>query len=173
MKTYLDIIRRFEKYAESVSARLIKDDSLIYYRDKMLKEKELIVLSHLQENARKSIANISEDMGVPTSTVFDIIRRLEKKNIKKYVSLVDFSKIGYMIRISFIVKDDHLDFFKDKVCVNNMFKLNGSKLLVECVFKDVKDQHEFYEILEGKNIYPEKKIHMIDDIKREAFSIQP
>jgi len=74
-----------------------------------MKEKELLLLSHLRSNARKNLTNISKETGIPISTIFDKIRKYEGDVIKKFTSLLDFGKLGYDIRVSVMLKVDKND----------------------------------------------------------------
>ena len=59
-------------------------------------DKEILML--LQENGRLSNAAIAEQVGLTTSTVFDRIKKMEKKGIiQKYVALVDPAALGKSI----------------------------------------------------------------------------
>ena len=70
----------------------------------MLTEKELSILSILRENSRKTLVDISKETNIPVSTVFDNINKLEQKAIKKHVSIMDFSKLGFNARANIMVK---------------------------------------------------------------------
>jgi Lrp/AsnC family leucine-responsive transcriptional regulator len=56
----------------------------------MIDETDRHILSLLQEDARLSNAAVAEQVGLTTSTVFERIKKLEKKGvIKQYVAIVD------------------------------------------------------------------------------------
>jgi len=61
----------------------------------MIDEIDAQILMLLQENGRLSNAAIAEQVGLTTSTVFDRIKRLEKRGvIQRYVALVDPVALG-------------------------------------------------------------------------------
>ncbi|WP_420628157.1 Lrp/AsnC family transcriptional regulator [Candidatus Leptofilum sp.] len=61
----------------------------------MFDEKDAQILDLLQADGRLSNAAIAEHVGLTTSTVFERIKKLEKKGIiQKYVALVDPQKLG-------------------------------------------------------------------------------
>ncbi len=61
----------------------------------MIDEIDREILMLLQENGRLSNAAIAEQVGLTTSTVFDRIKKLEKKGIiQKYVAIVDPVALG-------------------------------------------------------------------------------
>lgn len=64
----------------------------------MIDEIDREILMLLQENGRLSNAAIAEQVGLTTSTVFDRIKKLEKKGIiQKYVAVVDPAALGKSI----------------------------------------------------------------------------
>ncbi len=61
----------------------------------MIDEIDGQILNLLQENGRLSNAAIAEQVGLTTSTVFDRIKRLEKRGvIQRYVAVVDPVALG-------------------------------------------------------------------------------
>lgn len=64
----------------------------------MIDEIDREILMLLQENGRLSNAAIAEQVGLTTSTVFDRIKKMEKKGIiQKYVAIVDPAALGKSI----------------------------------------------------------------------------
>lgn len=64
----------------------------------MIDEIDRKILALLQEDGRLSNAAIAEEVGLTTSTVFDRVKKLEKKGIiKKYVAVVDPEAVGKAI----------------------------------------------------------------------------
>lgn len=81
----------------------------------MIDETDRRILMLLQENGRLSNAAIAEQVGLTTSTVFDRIKKLEKKNvIKKYVAIVDPDALGKPITafIRLVVGADGADNYR-------------------------------------------------------------
>ena len=141
----------------------------------MLTNKELSILNHLRKDSRKSLSKISKETGIPLSTVFDNLRKLEKKIIKRYVSLIDFSKIGYDLEVSFILdagngKDELKQFLILNHNVNSILSLGGRfDFLIECIFKDMKELENFKDKLDRYDIKGKKEHHIIEEIKIEGF----
>ncbi len=142
----------------------------------MLSNKELQILSILRNDARKSAAKISREINVPTSTVFDKIKKFEKRFINSYVTLVDFSMLNYGLRVNFAIKvnnskkDDLREYLMNHTHTNSLLRINnGHDFFVECVFKNMKQLSEFKESLEDRGVEEKKEFHVIEDIKKEAF----
>jgi len=139
----------------------------------MLPEKDLLILKHLRNNARKTLTSISKETGIPTSTVFDRLRAHEKNIIKKYTSIVDFPKLGYSIRAKIMLeaknKEDILKFLLTSPSTNSLYQISGRfDLLADCIFKDMKELYAFLDELEKFDIKKEFH-HVINEIKREDF----
>lgn len=64
----------------------------------MIDEIDQQILMLLQEDARLSNAAIAEQVGLTASTVFERVKKLEKRGvIKKYVAIVDAAEVGRSI----------------------------------------------------------------------------
>ncbi len=143
----------------------------------MLDEKELLILSELRKNSRQSLAEISRKTNIPISTVFDKLIKLDKLIIKKNVSLFNFDKMGYGIKVNFIVKckkkQEIKDFLLNKTNVNSVYGINnGSDFIIECLFKTMCELELFKEELADFGIEDLKEHHIIEEIKREDFLTQ-
>ncbi len=146
----------------------------------MLTKKELLILTHLRSNSRKSLVIISRDTGIPISTVFDKVGKLGKNTISKYSPLLDFQKIGFGIRINFVLeandkrKQELKEFLLENKNINSILRLNnGFDFFVEAVFKDMKGFEEFAESLEKFKIKKKKEFFVIEDLKKEDFFTKP
>ena len=59
---------------------------------------DIKVLIELQEDARKSLREIAEKLGVAEGTVYNRINKLKKMGvIKKFIPIIDYSKLGFDI----------------------------------------------------------------------------
>ena len=141
-----------------------------------MKEKELLLLSHLRSNARKNLTNISKETGIPISTIFDKIRKYEGDVIKKFTSLLDFGKLGYDIRVSVMLKVDKNDrenvgnYLKNHQNVNSVFRINNTyDYLLECIFRNMQEVHVFMEQIDKFKILEKEQFYILEDLKREAF----
>jgi len=142
----------------------------------MLKEKDLEIIKHLRKNARKSLADISRDTGVPISTVFDKLNRFEGSLINKHTTLLNFPALGYALKVNYLIKckdrDKAKEFLVNHKSVNTLSRINnGSDFFVEAIFKDMNDMEEFSEALEELGLYKSEKYHIIEELKKEDFMI--
>ena len=130
----------------------------------MLTEKEFKVLRCLRKNSRKSMTKISRETKIPIASVMLIIKRLEKAVITKYTSLLNYSSLGYNIKVHFFVKN-----IEEKMLshpqINTIYKLSGKyNYFIEGVFKNISDVEKFKEKL-GEH----KQFFVTDETKVEVF----
>jgi len=74
-------------------------------RSVKLDEIDLKILRYVQENPKMRIRDISSKLGVPKSTVYYRIRKLEELNvIKGYNAILDSEKLGFEYIVVILVK---------------------------------------------------------------------
>ena len=146
----------------------------------MLTKKDLLILTHLRADSRKSLAMISRETNIPISTIFDKVNKLGESTISKYSPLLDFQKLGFGIRINFALKANDKkkhelnNFLFENKNVNSMLRLNNDfDFFIETVFRDMKGLEEFSESLEKFKIKKKKEFFIIEDLKREEFLTKP
>ena len=67
-------------------------------------EKDIELLRLLQEDCKRSMKELSKRLGLPISTVYTRIKRLEKEGvIKGYTALIDEKKLGYGVRAFILI----------------------------------------------------------------------
>ncbi len=146
----------------------------------LLTKKELLILTHLRADSRKSLAMISRETDIPISTIFDKVNKLGKNTITKYSPLLDFQKLGFGLRVNFVLKandkkkQELRGFLLENKNVNSVLRLNNDfDFFVEAVFKDMKGLEEFSENLKPFKIKKKKKFFVIEDLKKEEFLTKP
>jgi DNA-binding Lrp family transcriptional regulator len=139
---------------------------------------ELLILSYIRKNARKSIAGISAETNISVSTVLSKLNLLEANVIKKYTTLVDFQKLGYNVLINFAIKSggtvkDQIklkEFLLSHLSVNSLFIAGQDyDYYAETVFHDIKSLYDFIDELFLFNIQRLDEHHIIEEIKKEEF----
>lgn len=139
--------------------------------------KELQMLSYLRKNARVRLTTVSKKTGVPVSTLFDRLKQIEEKYIRKHASLLDYSKIGYNVRGNILIKIEREE--KEKIKefllkhqnINSLYKINdGYDYMIEGIFKEIKELDDFLETMEDRFKIRDKKVFFIvEDLKKEEF----
>ncbi len=141
-----------------------------------MKEKEVELLRHLRQNSRKPLSKISKETSIPTSTLFELLKKLENTVITKHTSLIDYSKLGYNLKINFAIKTQQKQQLKQFLMthknVNSLFSsINDHDFYVECIFKDLMQVIEFREQLEQYNVKDIQETHIVEEIKKEGFNV--
>lgn len=141
----------------------------------LVNDKELELLCELRKNARKNITSISREIHVPVSTVFDWIKDYEHRFIRRHTSLLDFSKLGFDVRVNIAIKaefdrkDDLRRFIVRNQNVNSVYKItNGFDFMVEAIFRDMRDLQSFLDKIDD---YAKlrQEFFIAEDLKREEF----
>ncbi|MBW3015754.1 hypothetical protein KY330_04995 [Candidatus Woesearchaeota archaeon] len=131
---------------------------------------ELLLLRFLRMDSRKSLASISKETSIPISTLFEGLKRLKKKVKLRHTSLLNYQRLGYNIRINFILqsRDKRLkEFLMQNQNVNTLSSMMSS-YYAECVFRNFKEVIAFKEKLE-EFCSDTSEIMIIDELKREEF----
>jgi len=74
----------------------------------MLDEKDMKILKELKKNSRLSVQKIANNTGIPSTTVFNRIKQLEKSNvIKGYTVVLDEGKMGKNMAAYILITVDY------------------------------------------------------------------
>jgi len=161
--------------------RGIKDSACLYKKRTIylsgdnMDQKDMLIIAHLRENSRKKLTQISRKTDISISTIFERMRKNDI--IKKYTTILNFNKMGFMARTQIILKvhkNQRIElqkFLLKHESVNSMYKINnGYDFLVDGIFRHLKDAEDFVEILEDNfKIKSVKVFYIIDELKEEEF----
>lgn len=144
-------------------------------------KRDMMILSYLRQNSRKTLTKLSRLTQIPVSTIFDKLKDIEGLVITKHTTLLDFNKLGFTVRANLFIevkKDKKADlgnYLIKHQNVNNLHKINnGYDFLAEVVFKSINELEMFKDSLEDKFGVKNVDIYyIIEDIKREAFMADP
>ena len=141
-------------------------------------QKDLKILEHLRGNARETLTMISKETGIPISSTYDRMKRLEGIGvIKKYTCLLELEKIGICTQVVILLKTRNT-MQKNLECwlnanehANNLMRMNGEwDFLTEVVVKDIKTLEDFIESLrEDFGKIRLSVLYVLEDLKREGF----
>ena len=143
----------------------------------MVTTKDLTILSHLRNNARKKVTEIAQEMDIPLTTIYDRIRAHKKKGfVKKHVALLDFAKLGYPTSavVAFSVDRDQRDalyeYLQNHTNTNTLYRVDfGHDFLAEMVFENQARLHEFVDFTQQQFKADTRIFTVINEIKKEAF----
>jgi DNA-binding Lrp family transcriptional regulator len=141
-------------------------------------KRDMLVLSHLRQNARRTLTQMSRFTRVPISTLHEIIK---SKKDWRYTVITDFAQLGFQIKAQVYLKvrkdqkNDLRSHLKGSFCVNSLYKVNnGYDFMCEVVCKDLNSLESFLETVDDKFTVKSKDIHhVMEDIKKEAFMACP
>ena len=109
----------------------------------MLKRKDLLILSHLRDNARQRLTSISRRTHIPVTTIYDNVRKYEREFVLKHASLLDFRKLGFNAKTKVLLKiadnkPEVLDYLATHPNINSLFRLHSEyDVLAELVFREL------------------------------------
>lgn len=144
--------------------------------------KDLMILSHLRQDSRTKLTDMSRETRIPVSTIHDKIRNYKETGlIKKNTSIVNFERFGYTTQaLVFLTayrddKEKLAELLRNNSHVNSLFKINnGWDLAAEVIFSNMKEIEDFLEKLEEKILIRDKKIfYIVHEMKREEFMSKP
>ncbi|MBT8318907.1 MAG: Lrp/AsnC family transcriptional regulator [Gramella sp.] len=139
------------------------------------------ILKHLQEDSKKTNKEISNDLGLSVTAVYERIRKMEKSGvIKQYVALLDPEKIekGFMVlcQIKLIQhKKNFLNQFEKEVTslpeVIECFHVSGDfDYILKVLVKDMDAYREFLvtKLTTLDHIGSTKSIFTINNVKQST-----
>jgi Lrp/AsnC family transcriptional regulator, regulator for asnA, asnC and gidA len=139
-------------------------------------KRDIVLMTFFRNNSRENLTQISRLTHIPVSTIFDKLKNFEKELIHKHTVLVDFKKLGFDIQINILFKiakesrEDFKKFLMGSEHVNSVFRVNnGFDYMVEAIFKDMSDLHNFTEQLDRFKIEAKQELFILEDLKRESF----
>ncbi len=92
----------------------------------MLDKKDLQILDSLRQNSRKTVKEIAIEIGMPRTTVFERIRRLEAGGvIKSYTAFLDYEKLDLSTTAFVMVAYDPSKHIGQKQVAGEIAKLTG------------------------------------------------
>ena len=136
------------------------------------------ILTHLRQNARISLTEISKKTGIPVSSLAVKIKKMEdEKVIRKYATLLDLKKLGYdtfahiALKVHREDREELLKFVDNHPEINSAYEIDsGYDFLIETVHKSQTELKRFVELLTEKFEITHYDIYyMIGTIKKEKF----
>jgi DNA-binding Lrp family transcriptional regulator len=143
-------------------------------------KEDLKILSCLRKNARETLTRISKLTGIPISSTFDRLKRLEAIGvITRHTSLVDLKKIGFTVRVFLLLKTNanHRKeverFLMENLQANNVARITGNwNFVMDALFRDVEELESFIEALRKDYKGIEFSLHhVLETLKQECFLI--
>lgn len=146
-----------------------------------MNNREMLMLSLLRKNAREKLKNMSRMTTMPVSTIYEKMKLYESGLIRKHTTLLDFTKLGYGVRATILIKaepalrEELVKYLMSCKSVNTFFTINnGFDFFVELISREVGEVECFLSKLEGTFQVQQKQVHYITaELKREDFMSHP
>ncbi len=147
------------------------------YLTRYQKASDLLIVSHLRQDARMSLTQMSRQTRIPVSTIFDKIRVFKETGlIRKNTSIVSFDRLGFNAKALIFLATSReergqlIDILSKSGNVNSLFKVNnGWDLIAEVIFPGFKEIEDFLEKIEGQVSLNNKQVfYVIDELKVRA-----
>ena len=68
-----------------------------------MKKNDIMIISHLRENGRIRLTELSRRTGLPVSTIHERIKKHIERNLLKPAALLQFEKLGYHCRAHILI----------------------------------------------------------------------
>ncbi len=144
----------------------------------MILGNDLEVITHLRKNARKKITQISREMKIPVTTLYDKIRSHEKKGIiHKHITLLNFNKLGYYSRAFLAItvgveKRERLrEYLMKHPRVNSLYRVDaGHDFVFEVIYEDPDKLQQFIDKTELLfTPFLIKTYNILRELRKEEF----
>jgi len=140
-------------------------------------KRDLLILSHLRQDARMKLTELSKKTKIPVSTLFDKIKTYQSRGlVAKNAALVRFEKLGYhRVLITLSCKRQYRETMREVLekhpSMNSLYRVNnGWDFMAEMLFPGMKEVEDFLDELEDKVKVKNKSVfYVVNDLKKENF----
>lgn len=143
-----------------------------------MKPEIIRLLNEIRKNSRSSLTDLSYRTGMPLSTVYKRVCKLEDSGlITRHVALIDFEKVGYPFKVGVFItskqRKDFEEYIKESDNLNTLMKLSGDyDYYAELIFKDMNGYQDFEEAMKSSKFVKKHKIHFMSDVRQECSEIR-
>lgn len=140
-------------------------------------EHERMLITALRKNARTSLTCLVEECGVPQSTLYALLAKLEKTTIKRHTCLLDFHAVGFHTHAMLLIAAPKQlrcqieAYLRKHPSINSLWRTVGtSDYVCEAVFEDEGKLKAFVE--EFHEAHRRARcgvLHVLEEKKREEF----
>lgn len=146
-----------------------------------MEERDFVLLANLRKNSRSKLTQLSREMEMPVSTIFERMNTVIGNCVQKYTCVLKNSEVGFHSRATIILKVDkeqkpEIGLYLEKhPNVNSLFKINnGYDFLIDVIFRQMADLEGFVENLERTYKIKSRDVYfIIEEVKQEGFMAEP
>jgi len=144
----------------------------------MLKQSDIDIISHLRSGKRRKVTEISRELNIPVTTLYDRLDALKSQANLHHTALVDFKRLGYKgnVHLGFKVGTNDKEALESHLmrhpALNSLYRVNHDfDFLAHLVFHDIDELKLFMEDIRLRFIVLDVKVFdVVDELKREAFA---
>ena len=134
------------------------------------------LLALLRENARASLTELCQESGMPVSTAFLHLKKLEKSLIEGYTSILDFTLLDMPVHVILAIrvaqerKYDTMALLMRSPYLNSLYRVSGdAQVLAELVFPGMSRLKQLITTVKKQEPERIECYHIKDVGKREGF----
>jgi DNA-binding Lrp family transcriptional regulator len=135
------------------------------------------LIAHIRSDARMPIPAIAKATGIPSSTIYEKMKRQFKGVFKKHIALLNFNELGYHSVVHFAISCRESDrqelksFLMEHPRINSLHRVNfGWDFLAEGIFKDLGEAEDFKTLLRGRFSPRQMEcFSVVEELKKESF----
>ncbi len=141
----------------------------------MVSQEDKKILIELRQNSREKVSRMAFRMGKPISTVFEKVKSVEKRLIKKYIAVLDYEKLGYPIRTNLLInagayQEEVLNLLRNSFHTNTLLKVdNDYHFFAEMFFRNIKEVDAFCDKIHDFGLEDFKMFYVTQTLKHEEF----
>lgn len=143
--------------------------------------KDNLMLCYLRRNSRASLTYLSKKTKLPISTLHEKLKKFTKFLITKFTVNIDFSKLGYTIRVFLLIrsrpdqKNDLINFLISSFNTNDVLSVhNDFDIIAQLYFKSLKEFEEFRTQLRQRfELVKEEIAYVLEQPLQENFFSNP
>lgn len=147
----------------------------------MISFKDAEIIAQFRKNARRKITEISKEINIPATTIYDKVAMNEKKGLfRRHVTIIDFNKLGMFYKQHIVIKTGKQnkreleEFLLTHPNINSLYKLNlGSDFLVETIFRSLDEFERFIENIEKLGSCDVQVNQIAEELRKESFLSNP
>lgn len=147
----------------------------------MVKKRDLSMISHLRQNGRITLTELSKRTGIPISTAYERLKSLQASGLIQLTALLDFALLGLSARTMISLKVDSNirsqvgEYLAKHWNVNTVLRVNnGFTFIIDAVFRDMREAEEWIEDLGNRFRLRKKTVsYVMEELKREGFLRDP
>lgn len=134
------------------------------------------LLNSLRSDGRINLKEIAEKLKVPSSKIYNIKTKLDKGIINKYTILLNFERLGFTLRLFFILHPK-INYFHDVGIllrstqnINNLYIIDDHcSYFFEAIFYDTRELANFLASMNKFEFNKKEYLYITEEIKKEGF----